>query len=100
MRTKNDTLGVMNDALRRTDVDVEGGRLAVWSGDGGGRPGVFLHGGGLDHRMWDRQASAFAVTNRVVLVDARGHGESSTPTHAHRHCDDLAVALRALGVGP
>jgi pimeloyl-ACP methyl ester carboxylesterase len=100
MLVTNDTLGVMNDPLSRTDVDVDGGRLAVWSGDGGGRPVVFLHGGGLDHRMWDRQASAFAVTNRVVLVDARGHGESSTPTHAYRHCDDFAVAVRALGLGP
>ena len=61
---------------------------------------MFLHGGGLDRRMWDQQVEAFAETNHVVLLDARGHGESSTATHAYRHCDDVAAVCSALDLGP
>lgn len=86
--------------LVRTDVSVPEGHLAVWSNHRPGRPLVLLHGGGLDHRMWEQQVTAFADTQRVVLVDARGHGESSTATAAYRHCDDLAAVFHALDLGP
>ena len=86
----------MTGDLVRTDVAVPDGHLAVWSNDRPGRPLVFLHGGGLDHRMWEAQATRFARTQRVLVVDARGHGESSTATAAYRHCDDVAAVLRAL----
>ena len=82
--------------LTRTDVPVPDGHLAVWSNDHAGRPLVFLHSGGLDHRMWEDQVATFARTHHLVLVDARGHGESSTATAAYRHCDDVAAVLRAL----
>jgi len=90
----------MFDDLTRTDVPVPDGRIAVWSTDRPGTPLVFLHGGGLDHRSWRDQVTAFGERHRVVLVDARGHGESSTPTGAYRHCDDLAAVLAALDLGP
>jgi pimeloyl-ACP methyl ester carboxylesterase len=96
----NDTLGVMSVHLRSTRVGVDDGELAVWSGGGSGRPIVFLHGGALDHRMWELQTSSFGTTNRVVAVDARGHGESSTADAAYRHCDDLAAVFRALELAP
>src|SRR6476646_7176291 len=86
--------------LARTDVSVPEGHLAVWSNDRPGRPLVLLHGGGLDHRMWEQQVTAFADTQGVVLVDARGHGESSTATAAYRHCDDLAAVFHALDLRP
>jgi pimeloyl-ACP methyl ester carboxylesterase len=72
----------------------------VWSNDRAGRPLVFLHGGGVDHRMWEDQVRTIGRTHRVVLVDARGHGESSSATAAYRHCDDLAAVLRALDLEP
>jgi pimeloyl-ACP methyl ester carboxylesterase len=90
----------MIGALTRTLVPVDGGQLAVWTNDRGGRALVFLHGGGLDRRMWQQQVAAFVESNRVVLVDARGHGESSTATDAYRHCDDVAAVLSALDLGP
>jgi len=90
----------MSEELTRTDVPVADGRIAVWSNDGPGTPLVFLHGGGLDHRMWRDQVSAFGDRHRVVVVDARGHGESSTPTGAYRHADDVATALDAFDLGP
>ena len=90
----------MFDELTRTDVEVPDGRIAVWDNDRPGLPLVFLHGGGVDHRMWQSQATGFGERHRVVLVDARGHGESSTPTSAYRHCDDLAAALETLDLEP
>jgi pimeloyl-ACP methyl ester carboxylesterase len=90
----------MFDDLTRSDVRVPDGRITVWSTDRPGTPVVFLHGGGLDHRSWRDQVTAFGERHRVVLVDARGHGESSTPTGAYRHCDDLAAVLAALDLGP
>ncbi len=90
----------MTGDLTRIDVAVPDGHLAVWSNEHAGRPLVFLHGGGLDHRMWEHQVAAFTPTHHVVMVDARGHGESSTATTAYRHCDDAAAVLRALDLGP
>lgn len=67
---------------------------------GTGHPVVLLHGGGLDHRMWEPQIPVLARTHRVVAPDARGHGRSSTPLTPFRHCDDLADLLTRLGTGP
>lgn len=67
---------------------------------GGGDPLVLLHGGALDHRMWDPQLPALADAFRVLAPDFRGHGRSSTPRTPFRHCDDIAALLRELGAGP
>jgi pimeloyl-ACP methyl ester carboxylesterase len=90
----------MIDTLTRRTVAVPEGLLAVWTNDRPGRRLVFLHGGGLDARMWTPQVSALAGTHRVVLVDARGHGESSTATAAYRHCDDVAAVFATLDLEP
>jgi len=37
---------------------------------------VFLHGAGVDHRMWASQMDAFAAKYRVLTLDIRGHGQS------------------------
>jgi len=37
---------------------------------------VFLHGAGVDHRVWAGQIDAFAATYRVLTLDLRGHGLS------------------------
>jgi pimeloyl-ACP methyl ester carboxylesterase len=80
-------------------VDLPDGHLAYVDA-GSGPPVVLLHGGGLDHRMWDDQVAALAPEFRVLAVDARGHGWSSTPTAPFRHCADLAVLLERLDLGP
>jgi pimeloyl-ACP methyl ester carboxylesterase len=96
--TKDDTLVVMNTASLK-EVDLPEGHLAYLDA-GAGPPVVLLHGGGLDHRMWDDQVAALAGEFRVLAVDARGHGWSTTPTRPFRHCDDLAVLLQRLELGP
>src|SRR4051794_3494653 len=84
---KDDTLVVMTSAeLKR--VDLPDGHLAYLDA-GSGPAVVLLHGGGLDHRMWDDQVPAMAAEFRVLAVDARGHGWSSTPTRPFRHDEDL-----------
>ncbi|MCO1660016.1 alpha/beta fold hydrolase [Pseudonocardia humida] len=81
-------------------VEIPDGHLA-YRDTGAGVPVVLLHGGTLDHRMWDGQVGPLvAAGHRVIAVDARGHGASSTATAPFRHCDDVAVLLRALDTGP
>jgi pimeloyl-ACP methyl ester carboxylesterase len=87
----------MTDALAL--IDVADGALAVRD-TGSGHPVVLLHGGGLDHRMWEPQIAGLARTHRVLAPDARGHGRSSTPFTPFRHCDDLAELLTRLDLGP
>jgi 3-oxoadipate enol-lactonase len=67
---------------------------------GSGPPVVLLHGGALDHRLWEPQLDALAGTHRVVAPDLRGHGWSPTPHAPFRHADDVAALLRALDLGP
>jgi pimeloyl-ACP methyl ester carboxylesterase len=37
---------------------------------------VFIHGAGIDHRVWAGQVEAFATHYRVLTLDLRGHGRS------------------------
>ena len=80
-------------------LDTEDGRLA-YRDAGTGRPLVLLHGGFLDHHMWDDQIPVLAAAYRVIAPDARGHGASANASRPFRHADDLAALLRHLDTGP
>ncbi|MFI7057329.1 alpha/beta fold hydrolase [Streptosporangium canum] len=71
-----------------------------WLDTGTGRPLVLLHGGFVDHHMWDDQIPVLASRYRVITPDARGHGRSANATEQFRFTDDLAALLRHLGTGP
>ncbi len=62
-------------------------------------PVVFLHGFTLDHRQWGPEALSLKKKYRLIMPDARGHGQSSTPktgySRAHR-VDDLAALVDQL----
>ncbi|MEV0278193.1 alpha/beta hydrolase [Streptomyces sp. NPDC050610] len=75
------------------------GRLA-YRDIGSGRPLVLLHGGFLDHRMWDEQVAVLSPVYRVIVPDARGHGLSANASGPYRQTDDLAALLRHLGTEP
>ncbi|MFI0230920.1 alpha/beta fold hydrolase [Streptomyces sp. NPDC017086] len=75
------------------------GRLAYREA-GSGTPLVLLHGGFVDHRMWQEQIRAFAPSHRVIAWDARGHGASDNATGPFRQVDDLAALLRGLDAAP
>ncbi|HZG88801.1 MAG TPA: alpha/beta hydrolase, partial [Pseudonocardia sp.] len=51
-------------------------------------------------RMWTPQLASLADDHRVVALDARNHGGSSTATGPYRHCDDVAAVIRRLDLGP
>ncbi|MFB7614283.1 alpha/beta fold hydrolase [Kitasatospora sp. NPDC056181] len=94
----------MTDATDAPVADLssfatEDGQLAYLD-TGAGRPLVLLHGGFLDHRMWDPQLAVLAAEYRVIAPDVRGHGRSANATRPFRPCDDLAALLRHLGTGP
>jgi 3-oxoadipate enol-lactonase len=78
-------------------IEVADGRL-YYEAAGDGPAVVLLHGGLLDCRMWDDQFELLAARHRVIRVDVRSHGRSSTATGDFRHDDDLAVVLDTLGV--
>ncbi|WP_030572259.1 alpha/beta fold hydrolase [Streptomyces aureocirculatus] len=65
-----------------------------------GTPLVLLHGGFVDHRMWDDQIARFSRNFRVIAPDVRGHGWSANASVPFRQTDDLAALLRHLDVGP
>ncbi|WP_433871573.1 alpha/beta fold hydrolase [Saccharopolyspora sp. CA-218241] len=64
---------------------------------GDGPPVVLLHDGTLDRRVWRRQLAAFDGY-RLLNLDARSHGESSTPTTEYRRGDDVTALLDHLGL--
>lgn len=80
-------------------LSVPDGHLA-YAREGTGPPIVLLHGGALDHHLWDPQIPALTDRFTVVRPDLRGHGRSSTPTTAFRHCDDVAALIREIDRGP
>ena len=80
-------------------LDTADGRLA-YRDVGVGDPLVLLHGGFLDHHMWDDQIPPLAPRYRVIAPDARGHGASANATRPFRQTDDLAALLRHLDAGP
>ena len=61
----------------------------------GGPALVFVHGGGVDHRMWNRQLEHFGARRRCLAVDVRGHG-MSRPTAADFDLDRTARDLVEL----
>lgn len=66
---------------------------------GSGPPIVFIHGFGLDHRMWDSQMKFFSSGYTVIAPDLRGFGKSSPPTEmAFAYHEDIAELLDFLGI--
>ncbi|MFK3771304.1 alpha/beta fold hydrolase [Pseudomonas sp. NPDC089406] len=70
---------------------------------GQGEPLVLLHGLGSSSQDWELQINEFARHYRVILMDIRGHGQSSKPRKGYRiktFSQDLLALLYHLGTGP
>lgn len=68
---------------------------------GEGVPIVFLHPWTTNGGIWYFQTFSFARTNKVVVVDHRGHGRSDKPKSGYsieEHADDLRAVMDAAGV--
>ena len=62
---------------------------------------VFIHGFGGKAAQWHYQMQKFAVENRVIALDLRGHGLSDKPGSGYdmpRLIEDLETALTLLKV--
>ncbi|HXB94919.1 MAG TPA: alpha/beta hydrolase [Puia sp.] len=64
--------------------------------EGRGEPVVFMHGFGLDHRMWDQQTNPLRDHFTVIRYDLRGFGRSALPDPQvpYTHEDDYLALLR------
>lgn len=63
---------------------------------GEGPPVVFLHGAGLDHRLWPELADPLTDAYEVVVLDMRLHGRSGGDPDADPSFDDFVDDLHAL----
>jgi len=85
------------DAVQSGYVDVGGGRLYCEQA-GSGMLVVLIHGGFLDHRMWDGQFAPVAERYRAIRYDVRAHGRSHSDSVPFADQDDLRRLLDALAV--
>ena len=57
---------------------IKAGKLRVYTEvQGKGYPLLLLHGGYLDHHMWDQQVSYFKSFYKVITIDLPGHSATS-----------------------
>jgi pimeloyl-ACP methyl ester carboxylesterase len=85
--------------LMEAFAEIDEGRLRCQVA-GQGDPIIFVHGFGLDLRMWDGEVERFARDYTVVRYDLRGFGRSSLPTTPFTHYDDLRKLFEQLGLAP
>jgi 3-oxoadipate enol-lactonase len=66
--------------------------------EGSGPPLVFIHGFGLDHRMWENQVNYFSKKYTCIALDLRGFGKSTVPADQsfsnHEDLNDLLEFLK------
>lgn len=82
-----------NPLVRLSAIDV--------SPDHPQRTFVFIHGFGGKAEQWQYQMQKFAVENRVIALDMRGHGLSDKPGRGYgmsQIVEDLETALTLLKV--
>lgn len=65
---------------------------------GAGPAVILIHGGMLDHRMWDPQMEALARSHRVIRYDVAGHGQSPIPEGPWKNYEHLGLLMDALNV--
>ncbi|WP_304190971.1 alpha/beta fold hydrolase [Phenylobacterium aquaticum] len=92
--------GAPKASWRSGTVEISGGRLAFHR-TGGSGPALLLSHGLTDNGLcWFRLAAALASDFDVIMLDARGHGESSRirSEAAHDSGRDIAEAIDQLGL--
>jgi 3-oxoadipate enol-lactonase len=82
------------DAVSRFSLKDGGWLNYTEAGDGDAV--VLVHGFGLDGAMWEPQWPTLAASHRVIRYDLRGYGQSSLPSGAYSHVDDLLALLDFL----
>lgn len=70
---------------------------------GQGYPVIFLHGFAGTVNMWQPQVPVLSREHRFIIYDARGHGQSESPSSVEQYSADIVVEdlfqlLGALGI--
>lgn len=81
-------------------VELDNLHLHYWRA-GSGSPVIMLHGVTDNGRCWGRTADTLAQEFDVILVDQRGHGQSSAPEIGYRlddHAADVYGLIDALNL--
>jgi pimeloyl-ACP methyl ester carboxylesterase len=90
------------DASKKTMALPDGERLAyIDTGDRSGPPVVLIHGYTDNARDWVPMLPYLSKHYRLILVDIRGHGQSSKPECCYSRLDfayDIKLLLDGLGV--
>lgn len=81
-------------------LPITGGHLAYHRTGGDGPTLVLSHGLTDNGLCWGRLATALAADFDVIMLDARGHGDSSRmiPGQPHDPAADITEAIEALGL--
>jgi pimeloyl-ACP methyl ester carboxylesterase len=90
----------MSEAIK-IEVNVRGGKLAVWEREGGKTMLVFLHFWGGSHRTFDQVIARLGDGRRAVSYDHRGWGaarELRGPYGIEELADDALTIVAALGL--
>jgi len=69
--------------------------------DKGRSPLVFIHGWCSNLTHWRFQVDHFAKNHKVLCIDRRGQGKSSSPGKGHtaeQHAHDIAAVIKACGL--
>jgi 3-oxoadipate enol-lactonase len=78
-------------------VEIDGGRM-YYEATGAGSPLVLLHADVADLRMWDDQMDAFTRRHRVVRVDKRGFGRTTSESGTFSSRRDILALLDHLHI--
>ena len=85
-------------------ITVDDGTDIYYQDVGTGPPIIFLHGGFMNHRVWDRQVAVLEDDYRLVTPDLRGHGRSHAPANGYeptrlaRDLESLVAGLELEGL--
>lgn len=78
-------------------TDINGARM-YYEAAGSGEAVVLLHAGIADSRMWNEQFAPLSEDFYAVRYDLRGYGQTTAPTMAYSHLEDLRALLDHLGI--
>ncbi|HKJ68475.1 MAG TPA: alpha/beta hydrolase [bacterium] len=83
-------------------MQVEVNNIALhYVDEGQGKPVVLIHGFPFDHHLWDHQVNILSQTNRVIVPDLRGFGESDHPDEIYtmtQYAADIIALLDLLQI--
>jgi pimeloyl-ACP methyl ester carboxylesterase len=84
-------------------AELRGFRMFFTDEGTAGQAMVFVHGFSCDSHDWSWQLAFFGLSHRVVALDLRGHGRSSSPEDGYELrslAADVAALVDHLGCGP